>query len=94
MIRTFASAARWFLAAVLMLLAIAGAMLPILPGFVFFGLAIAVMATESHLVRKWLRWLRRRFPRPLSRMKVPKGPTPAGERAAKKRETAADETFR
>ena len=72
------SAVRWFAAAVLVLLGIAGALLPVVPGFVFFALAIAILASDSHVVRKWLRWSRRRYPRFLRKMKVPLGPRPKG----------------
>lgn len=76
MIRHVASAARWFAAAILVLLGIAGVMLPVVPGFLFFALAIALLASESHQLRRWLRWSRRRFPVGLRWMKVPRGPRP------------------
>lgn len=91
MLRKFQSAARWLAAAVLVLLSIAGAMLPFIPGFVFFALAVAVVASESHLVRKWLRWVKRRFPRALSRMRVPLGPSPTARRAASRRNEPPDD---
>lgn len=80
MIRHFASAARWFAAAILVLLGIAGVMLPVVPGFLFFALAIALLATESHQIRRWLRWSRLRFPRILRWMKIPRGPRPQRRR--------------
>jgi hypothetical protein len=73
------SAVRWFAAGILVLLGVAGSLLPIVPGFVFFGLAIVLLAGESHFLRKWLRWVRLRYPKGLRWMRIPRGPTPAGE---------------
>jgi len=92
MIRHVKRAFRWALIVLLFLLGIAGFLLPIIPGFVFFAAAIALLATESHSLRRRLRWLRRRFPRWLRRFKIPVGPTPSGlERTRARRDSSQNE---
>jgi uncharacterized membrane protein YbaN (DUF454 family) len=40
-----------------------GALLPILPGWLFFAIALMIFAEESPLVRGWIRRLRQRWPK-------------------------------
>ena len=50
---------RFAAAAALLLLGVAGLVLPVLPGWVFIGLALAVLTTVSPgLERAWRRYLR------------------------------------
>jgi len=45
------------------LLGVAGFILPIMPGFVFLAVGLYILADEYAWARRWLDWLRRRFPR-------------------------------
>lgn len=44
-------------------LAVVGAFLPILQGWIFLLIALAIFAKESKTVRRWIRAARRRWPK-------------------------------
>jgi uncharacterized membrane protein YbaN (DUF454 family) len=44
-------------------LAVLGAFLPILQGWIFLLIALAIFARESETVRRWIRAARRRWPK-------------------------------
>lgn len=58
-VETWPHPLRFAAAAALLLLGVAGLVLPVLPGWIFFGLALAVLTTlSSGLSRAWRRHLR------------------------------------
>jgi hypothetical protein len=43
-------------------LSLLGGFLPVMPGWIFFVLAIYLLATEFRSGRRWVTWARRRWP--------------------------------
>ncbi len=48
--------------AVCLVLSVIGGLLPILQGWIFFVIALYLLATEFEAGRRWVRWARRRWP--------------------------------
>ncbi|HMC21694.1 MAG TPA: hypothetical protein VKL19_07595 [Thermoanaerobaculia bacterium] len=53
---------RWMLAAISILVGIVGLLLPILPGWLFFGIAALLLFPESALTRRIVARIKQRFP--------------------------------
>jgi uncharacterized membrane protein YbaN (DUF454 family) len=56
-------ALRIALAAIFSAIGIAGLILPILPGWLFFLFAFAVLAPQHRYTKKWVAWIDQRAPR-------------------------------
>jgi len=59
---TVATVLRVIAAAISIVIGFAGLILPVLPGWLFFGLAAALLFPDSRLVRKMVAKIEQRFP--------------------------------
>jgi uncharacterized membrane protein YbaN (DUF454 family) len=51
-----------FIAFLCLIMSVIGGLLPFLQGWVFFAIALAILAKESKIARDWIRVARRRWP--------------------------------
>jgi uncharacterized membrane protein YbaN (DUF454 family) len=53
----------WFF----LVLGVIGLFLPILQGFLFIAIGLVILSEESEIAKRWLTWLKRKYPQPYAR---------------------------